>query len=164
MQQLNKAQEELYGTKNENENVLENEKYDLNIQNIKPRPLTPYYEHRKELRNYPHQQVNLDKSKIPELELNILQEEKKHQAAILLQRLLRGRAIQNSMFDGKEKRLALIEELLIVANIDHLEKEQEDEIIESQLQKDKMNSLRAGIEGKIISESTDAMARRLIRQ
>lgn len=30
------------------------------------------------------------------------------------------------MFDGKEKRLALIEELLIVSNIDHLEKEQED--------------------------------------
>jgi len=29
------------------------------------------------------------------------------------------------MFDGKEKRLALIEELLIVANIDNIEEEQE---------------------------------------
>lgn len=34
------------------------------------------------------------------------------------------------MFDGKEKRLALIEELLIVSNIDHLEEEQEKKIID----------------------------------
>ncbi len=34
-------------------------KYNLN-QNIKPRPLTPYYDKREELKNYPHQIVNLD--------------------------------------------------------------------------------------------------------
>lgn len=39
------------------------------------------------------------------------------------------------MFDGKEKRLALIEELLIVANINHLEKEKEDEIIKEYKEK-----------------------------
>ena len=38
-------------------------------------------------------------------------------AVILLQRLLRGRAAQNNMYEGKEKRLALIEELLVVANV-----------------------------------------------
>jgi hypothetical protein len=31
--------------------------------------------------------------------------------------LLRGRAVQNKMYEGKEKRLALIEELLTVAKI-----------------------------------------------
>ena len=38
-------------------------------------------------------------------------EEKKDKAIILLQRLVRGRAIQNMMFEGKEKRLDLIAEL-----------------------------------------------------
>lgn len=32
-------------------------------------------------------------------------------AVLLLQRLLRGRAVQNAMFEGKERRLALIEEI-----------------------------------------------------
>jgi len=32
-------------------------------------------------------------------------------AALLLQRLIRGRAYQNQMFEGKEKRLDLIHEL-----------------------------------------------------
>ena len=38
-------------------------------------------------------------------------EDKKKRAIILLQRLLRGRAKQNMMFEGKEKRLDLIAEL-----------------------------------------------------
>jgi hypothetical protein len=37
--------------------------------------------------------------------------DKKLQAVILLQRLMRGRAKQNMMFEGKEKRLDLIAEL-----------------------------------------------------
>ena len=37
--------------------------------------------------------------------------DKKQQAIILLQRLIRGRAKQNMMFEGKEKRLDLIAEL-----------------------------------------------------
>lgn len=37
--------------------------------------------------------------------------DKKKRAVILLQRLLRGRAEQNMMFEGKEKRLDLIAEL-----------------------------------------------------
>jgi len=37
--------------------------------------------------------------------------DKKKRAVILLQRLLRGRTEQNTMFEGKEKRLDLIAEL-----------------------------------------------------
>ena len=37
--------------------------------------------------------------------------DQKRRAIILLQRLVRGRAIQNMMFEGKEKRLDLISEL-----------------------------------------------------
>lgn len=39
------------------------------------------------------------------------------------------------MFDGKEKRLALIEELLIVANIKELKKEEEEEIFQQEKEK-----------------------------
>lgn len=35
----------------------------------------------------------------------------KHAALVLLQRLLRGRAVQNQMYSGKESRLQLIREL-----------------------------------------------------
>jgi hypothetical protein len=38
-------------------------------------------------------------------------QDQKQKAAILLQRLIRGRANQNMMFEGKEKRLDLIAEL-----------------------------------------------------
>ena len=39
------------------------------------------------------------------------EKDKRQRALILLQRLIRGRAIQNMMFEGKEKRLDLITEL-----------------------------------------------------
>jgi len=39
------------------------------------------------------------------------EKDKRLRAVILLQRLIRGRAIQNMMFEGKEKRLDLITEL-----------------------------------------------------
>jgi hypothetical protein len=38
-------------------------------------------------------------------------DDKRRRAIILLQRLVRGRAMQNMMFEGKEKRLDLITEL-----------------------------------------------------
>ncbi|GMH92490.1 hypothetical protein TL16_g12361, partial [Triparma laevis f. inornata] len=37
--------------------------------------------------------------------------ENEHMALILLQRLMRGRAVQNTMFEGKERRIELIKEL-----------------------------------------------------
>ena len=44
---------------------------------------------------------------------NIEKDIEAEKAIILLQRLLRGRAVQNEMFEGKEKRLDLIAELRI---------------------------------------------------
>jgi hypothetical protein len=41
----------------------------------------------------------------------IAEDDKRKRAIILLQRLIRGRAMQNMMFEGKEKRLDLITEL-----------------------------------------------------
>ena len=59
---------------------------------------------------------------------------KREEAIILIQRLLLGRAAQNLMFEGKEKRLALIEELLIVSNIKEIDKAKEQELLMEQHQ------------------------------
>lgn len=41
--------------------------------------------------------------------------DRREEAVLLMQRLLRGRTTQNIMYEGKKKRTALIEELLTVA-------------------------------------------------
>ncbi|XP_062933028.1 cilia- and flagella-associated protein 91 [Cynocephalus volans] len=47
----------------------------------------------------------------PTLEMSSKEEEEIEMAVIYLQKLLRGRVVQNMMFEGKEKRLELIQEL-----------------------------------------------------
>lgn len=79
--------------------------------------MTPYYEQRVELSDYPHQIVNADKNRLWEEEKRLQFLERKNDLAVTLQRLFRGRGLQNIMFDGKEKKLSLIEELLIISNI-----------------------------------------------
>jgi hypothetical protein len=63
---------------------------------VKVRPKTPPY---KEISNRFEQSDDFEHA------------DKKYRAIIMLQRLLRGRAHQNMMFEGKEKRLDLIAEL-----------------------------------------------------
>merc|ERR1719461_1741741 len=54
----------------------------------------------------------LDRPDSPQLKEEVLPEEEEQEAAVLLlQRIIRGRAYQNEMFEGKEKRLDLINEL-----------------------------------------------------
>jgi len=54
----------------------------------------------------------LDRPETPRMKDDVLPEEEEQEAAVLLlQRIIRGRAYQNLMFEGKEKRLDLINEL-----------------------------------------------------
>ncbi len=161
--QLKKAQADLWGNQNKKKKNSYSGKYDLNIQNVVPRPDTPYFDKRTELVDYPHQMINLDKSKMAEAENKIKAKEQKHRAAILIQKLLRGRAIQNSMFDGKEKRLALIEELLIVANIDKLEKKEEDAIISLIKETKTDESVIKKVIGRLIANISDHLSKEFIR-
>ena len=73
------------------------------FKNIKVRPDTPVY---KEI------------TRIKGAE-NVEAQDKRRRAIILLQRLLRGRAKQNMMFEGKEKRLDL-RNIVIPAGPTHL--------------------------------------------
>jgi hypothetical protein len=64
---------------------------------LKMRPNTPIFDEFKQPR-------------VDDRNMMMISDEKRR-AIILLQRLLRGRAMQNMMFEGKEKRLDLISEL-----------------------------------------------------
>ena len=54
-----------------------------------------------------------DKDFEKEFEKHLEKQDTRARAIILLQRLMRGRAMQNMMFEGKEKRLDLITELRV---------------------------------------------------
>jgi len=63
----------------------------------------------------------------PELRAPVAENDEKRQGVIFLQRLLRGRALQNDMFRAREKRLELIKELRTVETLvdDTAEKERQ---------------------------------------
>ena len=82
---------------------------------------------------------------------------------ILLQRLLKGRATQNIMYEGKEKRLALIEELLTVAKIPDLPENEKEEILLAQHEEKVKNALLEGIQGEVMAETMDILAKELLR-
>lgn len=74
------------------------------MDHIKMRPKTPVF---KDFQRFDlDQDENLEKR-----QADHAARDKKRRAIILLQRLVRGRATQNMMFEGKEKRLDLISEL-----------------------------------------------------
>jgi len=90
-------------------------------------------------------------------------DERKENAIILLQRLLRGRAFQNSMYEGKEKRLALIEELLIVANVEALSEEAVEERLLQAHEERLKDAIVESIQGEVIARAADMLSKELIR-
>ena len=88
---------------------------------------------------------------------------KKEEAVILLQRLIMGRAVQNTMFEEKEKKLALIEELLIVSNIKELDKAKEQELLMEQHRQRVKNAFVEAIQGEAIGETLELLSKELLR-
>ena len=77
----------------EKQEVKDNHEEEENLlSKVKVRPKTPPYKEIVQVDEFEHQ-------------------DRKQKAIILIQRLMRGRASQNMMFEGKEKRLDLISEL-----------------------------------------------------
>lgn len=74
-------------------------------------------------------------------------------ASILLQRLLRGRAIQNMMYEGKERRRDLIEEL----------RSEEGQEKPDTSAAQAAESIAKGLHGEIVGSSLDDMAKELVR-
>lgn len=91
------------------------------------RPPTPTWKYDEEQEISVDKNENLDVFKLKAGDLS--KYDKRQAAVILLQRLIRGRSMQNVMYEGKEKRLALIEELLTVAKIPDLPEAEAEEIL-----------------------------------
>ena len=87
----------------------------------------------------------------------------KDNAILFFQRLLRGRAIQNQMFEGKEKRLALIHELLDVAATEKLKQSEQEEILELNHEEIAKDAILEAIQGDVITKTLDILAKELIR-
>ncbi|XP_063999438.1 cilia- and flagella-associated protein 91 isoform X2 [Pogoniulus pusillus] len=110
----------------------------------------------------------------PTLESPSIEEEEIELAVICLQKLLRGRAIQNMMFEEKEKRLELIQELRTT----HALQEDGQLLLEAKaqatlalrrqqnLQMDKLSSIESHLareEGRALANMFDFLSKELVR-
>ena len=86
-----------------------------------------------------------------------------YKAALLIQRLLRGRAEQNMMFEGKEKRLDLIAELRITEEWRQAADQQEERTIIQNYQERVLDGVAEGLQAEIISATMDNLSKELLR-
>ncbi|XP_019506574.1 PREDICTED: protein MAATS1 [Hipposideros armiger] len=110
----------------------------------------------------------------PTLEMTSSEEEDKEMAVIYLQKLLRGRVVQNMMFEGKEKRLELIQELRTTHALqedDRLVKKAEKQLTlalqrQRNLHEHKVSVVEnhlAGLEGRVLADMFDFLSKELVR-
>ena len=107
----------------------------------------------------------VERPPIPEVE-EPEQDEQVDRAAIMLQRLLRGRAQQNSMFSAKEKRAELIKELRLSEIIDDMA----DDIAtadaaqeQRKLKSEAVASSVAGAQGEMVGTTLQFLSTELVR-
>ncbi|XP_045439923.1 cilia- and flagella-associated protein 91 [Pipistrellus kuhlii] len=110
----------------------------------------------------------------PTLEMTSNEEEDIEKAVIFLQKLLRGRVIQNVMFEGKEKRLELIQELRTTHALqedDRLVRKMEKQVTlalqrQRNLHEHKVSLIEnhlAGLEGRALADMFDFLSKELVR-
>jgi len=84
-------------------------------------------------------------------------------AIILLQRLMRGRAQQNMMFEGKEKRLDLITELRTTEEWKQNSEAPEERMLIENYQERVMDGVTEALQASIISKTMDQLSKELVR-
>ena len=68
------------------------------------------------------------------------------------------------MFDGKEKRLALIDELLIVASTQKINENEERLLVEKQREKAAKAAIIEGLHGKLLSETLAELSQKALKE
>lgn len=89
--------------------------------------------------------------------------DQKNKGIILLQRLLRGRAIQNMMFEGKEKRLDLIAELRATEEWKAVSDLEEEKVLLENYQERVLDGVSEALQASIISKTMDHLSKELVR-
>mmetsp|Transcript_53234 Transcript_53234/g.158697 ORF Transcript_53234/g.158697 Transcript_53234/m.158697 type:complete len:703 (-) Transcript_53234:118-2226(-) len=106
----------------------------------------------------------LDRPDSPRLKEDVLPEEEEQEAAVLLlQRIIRGRAYQNRMFEGKEKRLDLINELRAAERYAETATTVEERRYIDQLRDKAFEGVLESIQGSVISQTLDQLSKELLR-
>ena len=67
------------------------------------------------------------------------------------------------MYEGKEKRMGLIEELLTIAQIKEISEEAYDEILLQNHEEKVKNAVIESLQGEVISETLDQLSKELLR-
>jgi len=91
------------------------------------------------------------------------EEEEQESAVLLLQRIIRGRAFQNQMFEGKEKRLDLINELRAAERFAETATTTEEKKYIDQLREKAFDSVLESVQGSVISQTLDQLSKELLR-
>ncbi|XP_071958133.1 cilia- and flagella-associated protein 91-like isoform X2 [Antedon mediterranea] len=110
----------------------------------------------------------------PTVDIPDQQEEEKELAIIFLQQVIRGRAVQNMMFEGKEKRQELINELRSTHALQQAEQQMQKEEKQSTLNLQRQRKLYdqkesyidealSNLEGASIGDTLDFLSKELIR-
>jgi hypothetical protein len=89
--------------------------------------------------------------------------DKRQRAIILLQRLLRGRAKQNMMFEGKEKRLDLIAELRATEEWKAASDLEEEKVLIENYQERVLEGTAEALQADIIAKTLDHLSKELVR-
>ena len=89
--------------------------------------------------------------------------DKKLLAINLLQRLIRGRAKQNMMFEGKEKRLDLIAELRATEEWKAASDFQEERALIETYQERVLDGVAEAFQADVISKTLDHLSKELVR-
>jgi len=111
-----------------------------------------------------HAQKFLERPDSPRLKEEVLPDEEEQEAAVLLlQRVIRGRAYQNTMFEGKEKRLDLINELRAAERFAETATTAEEKRYIDQLREKAFEGVLESIQGSIISQTMDQLSKELLR-
>lgn len=117
--------------------------------NIKIRPATPVF------KDFKHKRDDEVQS--------LIENDKKRRAVILLQRLIRGRARQNMMFEGKEKRLDLIAELRATEDWKRASNLDEEVKLIENYQERVLDGVSEALQSDIISSTLDNLSKELVR-
>lgn len=92
-----------------------------------------------------------------------VEKDKQKRAIILLQRLLRGRAQQNMMFEGKEKRLDLISELRATEEWKAASGQEEERTVIENYQERVLDGVSEALQASVITKTMDNLSKELVR-
>mmetsp|Transcript_15679 Transcript_15679/g.24037 ORF Transcript_15679/g.24037 Transcript_15679/m.24037 type:complete len:372 (-) Transcript_15679:166-1281(-) len=156
MAQLKKAQATIDTTLKQQQQKDQVQVVQSLINQIKMRPETPAY------KEFKRNDLVINEGFKDRMEQN-MKDDQKRRAIVLLQRLVRGRAIQNMMFEGKEKRLDLISELRATEEWKAASGLEEERVLIENYQERVLDGVSEAIQSDVISKTMDNLSKELVR-